>query len=424
MTGQLALALLPAVQTWAEIRADVGLNWFIYASMPFVAAFVGYATKLVALQMLYRPLEYRGIGPIGWQGVVPRRAGKTAAVTIDLLTERLLRPEELLERVDAHELVEELRAPLTLIVDDLARDFCEQLRPGLWESIPEAGRRAVVDRVQRTAPRVVDNLLVEMRADLGRFVDLQYLAVTILVRNKRQLNDLIRSIGRAPLRFVRRSGIYFGLVIGTVQMVAWAYFHNPWIMPAFGLFVGFASDWLALNLIFAPRERRRFLGIPVHGVLHARRDEITRDYARILAQDIFSADVLLDGLVNGPTSDRIFAAIDREVSAALDAQVGLTRPVLILAVGTERYRRFKAGVVERLLERLPDAVAQASDYAERTLAIEQLIVDKMSQLTPEQYEGIMRPVFKDDELLMVTVGAVLGFAVGELQLVMIEQLSR
>jgi uncharacterized membrane protein YheB (UPF0754 family) len=88
-------------QTWSEIKADFRVNWLIYLSMPFVAAFVGYSTKLVALQMLYRPIEFVGIGPFGWQGVVPRRAGKTAALTIQMLTDKLLKPEEILEKIDA-----------------------------------------------------------------------------------------------------------------------------------------------------------------------------------------------------------------------------------------------------------------------------------------------------------------------------------
>ena len=78
--------------------------------MPFVAAFVGWSTKIVALEMLYRPVEFKGIGPIGWQGIVPRRAGKVGSKTIELLTANLLKPEELLDRIDAGEAVEALRA--------------------------------------------------------------------------------------------------------------------------------------------------------------------------------------------------------------------------------------------------------------------------------------------------------------------------
>ena len=412
-------------QSLEQIAADFKLNWFIYLSMPLVAAFVGYTTKLVALQMLYRPIEFVGIGPIGWQGVVPRRAGKTAALTIQMLTDKLLKPEEILDKIDAQEAVDELREPLTRTIDAMARELAEQIRPGLWDSLPAAGRNAVLARVHAAAPGVVNNLLAEMKADLPRFVDLQYLAVTTLVKNKTQLNELMKGLGGAAMKFIRRSGIYFGFAIGLVQMVAWGFFHNPWIMPGFGFVTGFASDWLALNLIFIPREPKKLLGfIPVHGVLHAQRSDVTRDYAHILANDLFSADVLLEAILHGPTSERLFAAVDKELSAALDAQAGFAKPLITLAIGTKRYRDVKDTIVQMVLERLPETLQEAKDYTAKTLDIENLIVEKMNNLTPDQYEAILRPVFKDDEMLMVTVGAVLGFLVGELQVVLVEHFGR
>ncbi len=115
--------------------------------MPFVAAFVGWSTKIVALEMLYRPMEFKGIGLIGWQGIVPRRAGKVGSKTIELLTQNLLKPEELLEKVDAREAVDALREPLTQAVDEISRDIAEQIRPGLWDSLPDAARKAIMPRV-------------------------------------------------------------------------------------------------------------------------------------------------------------------------------------------------------------------------------------------------------------------------------------
>ncbi|THV11275.1 DUF445 domain-containing protein [Nocardioides caeni] len=416
--------MIASVQTWEEIRADFGVNWLIYLSMPFIAAFVGYTTKLVALQMLYRPLEFRGIGPIGWQGVVPRRAGKTAAVTIEMLTENLLRPEEILDRVDAEAAVAELREPLLRTVEEVARELADLVRPGAWDALPAPARAVVRRRVETAAPGIIDRLLDDIRKDMGVYIDLQHLSVTILVKNKRKLNDLVRGLGGSAMTFIRRSGIWFGFAIGLVQMVAWAYFQNPWIMPAFGFFTGFFSDWLALNLIFIPRKRRKLLGlIPVHGVLHARREQVTRDYARIMATDLFSADVLFEALLNGPTSDRLLAAIEKEVTRAIDAELGIARPMVTMAIGTARYRSLKREIVQRVVDRMPETVAEAKEYADRTLDIENLIVEKMNQLSDEQYEGILRPVFKDDEFLMISVGAILGFLVGELQVLFVEHYS-
>ena len=61
----LASTSLVALSSWSEITHDFGENWLIYLSMPLIAAFVGWSTKIVALEMLYRPLEFKGIGPIG-----------------------------------------------------------------------------------------------------------------------------------------------------------------------------------------------------------------------------------------------------------------------------------------------------------------------------------------------------------------------
>src|SRR5690242_2756063 len=220
MSGETILA----IQTWQQIKADFSVNWLIYLSMPFVAAFVGWSTKIVALEMLYRPLEFRGIGPIGWQGIVPRRAGKVGSKTIELLTSNLLRPEELLARIDAQEAVEALREPLVEAVDEISRDLAEQIRPGLWDSLPDAARKTIQDRIQAQTPRIIENILNEMKADLNRYVDIQFLSVTTLVRNKDKLVKLMRGLSDDAMAFVRRSGIYFGLAIGTVQMIAWALF--------------------------------------------------------------------------------------------------------------------------------------------------------------------------------------------------------
>jgi uncharacterized membrane protein YheB (UPF0754 family) len=405
-----------------EILVDFRAHWIIYFSMPLVAAFVGWSTKIVAMEMIYRPLEFKGIGPIGWQGIIPRRAGKVGSTTIELLTANLLKPEELLSRIDAKEAVEVLREPLSASINDIARDVAEEIRPGLWDSLPEAGRQAILGRIHSQAPRITEKMLNEMQSDLSRFVDLQFLSVTTLVRNKEKLNKLMRGLSDDAMAFVRRSGIYFGLIIGTAQMFVWAIFKLPWIMPAFGFGIGLVSDYIALNMLFRPIKPTKYLGfIKFQGLLHAQREKITADYARILSEDLFAPDILFDGILKGPGADKLFAMIAREVEAAIDSEVGgWTGTVVKFAVGTSKYNALKDRIVDLVVERLPATLLDAQDYAMSKIDLERTIVDKMNQLSNEEYESILRPVFKDDEPLMIAIGAILGGCVGELQVLMIE----
>jgi uncharacterized membrane protein YheB (UPF0754 family) len=411
-----------ALMSLTEILVDFRAHWIIYFSMPLVAAFVGWSTKIVAMEMIYRPLEFKGIGPIGWQGIIPRRAGKVGSTTIELLTANLLKPEELLSRIDAKEAVEVLREPLSASINDIARDVAEEIRPGLWDSLPEAGRQAILNRIHSQAPRITEKMLNEMQSDLSRFVDLQFLAVTTLVRNKEKLNKLMRGLSDDAMAFVRRSGIYFGLIIGTAQMFVWAIFKLPWIMPAFGFGIGLVSDYIALNMLFRPVKPTKYLGfIKFQGLLHAQREKITADYARILSEDLFAPDILYDGILKGPGADKLFAMIAREVEAAIDSEIGgFTGTVVKFAVGTSKYNALKDRIVDLVVERLPATLLDAQDYAMSKIDLERTIIDKMNQLTNEEYESILRPVFKDDEPLMIAIGAILGGCVGELQVLMIE----
>ena len=67
---------------------------------------------------------------------------------------------------------------------------------------------------------------------------------------------------------------------------------------------------------------------------------------------------------------------------------------------------------------------EATKYASNVFDLEQLIVEKMNELSDERYEAILRPIFKDDEMLMVMFGALLGLMIGEVQVIIVEHLSR
>ena len=56
---------------------------------------------MVALKMTFYPLEFWGIPPyLGWQGIIPRKAYKMASKAVDVITERLLKIEEVFDQID------------------------------------------------------------------------------------------------------------------------------------------------------------------------------------------------------------------------------------------------------------------------------------------------------------------------------------
>src|SRR5262249_27112689 len=151
-------------------------------------------------------------------------------------------------------------------------------------------------------------------------------------------------------------GIYFGGLIGLLQLALWLMFHEPLIMPVFGFFVGWFTDWLALKLIFNPKQPVYVFGFKVQGMFLKRRKEVAADYGALIAEQVITPRKIIEAILNGPMSDRVFALIANEIQTALDRGTGFARPLVVVTVGSTRYQRLKRAIAAKVMARLPDTL--------------------------------------------------------------------
>jgi uncharacterized membrane protein YheB (UPF0754 family) len=397
--------------------ADLQQHFWIYVSMPFVAALIGYGTKLIAIRMMLQPLQFIGIRPyFGWQGIIPRRAEKMATIAADTLLARLISARELYSRLDPQEIIKATEKPLMRDVAAIAHEVIGELQPGIWEALPENLKKQLVQSLQKEVPYVIRSVMVEMDRDLDSVFDTKAMIVNTMTQDPALLNRIFKEVGAQEFRFIAHSGIYFGFAIGCVQAVTWMLTHSPIIMPLFGLFTGWFTDWLALKMIFFPKLPTKYFGvINWQGLFIKRRMQVASEYGALVADEILTPKNILNAILSGPLSDKLFELIMQKVKTLIDDQVGLVKPIVVMAVGGENYQRAKHKAAERLIASLPDTLKHVEAYVGNALDIKNTIVEKMQSLTEEEFEAVLRPAFQQDEWILITVGAVLGFAVGELQ---------
>lgn len=396
---------------------DLAAHWPLYLAIPFVAALIGYVTKRVAIEMMFRPLKFTGIPPaLGWQGVVPKHGGRMAAIATDLLTSNLLDLKEIFARIDPDRLTGAIEQPLLRAVDDITRDVLAEYQPRLWEALPAMAQELVVKQVQAAAPRLVRELVTDLRENLDEVLDVKHMTVQHLTRDKALLVRLIRETTRPEMAFIARCGIYFGFGLGIVQAVVWALTKNPWVLPIFGGCIGLFTDWLAIKLIFLPREPVRVLPwLTLQGKFQRRRREVARQYGELIAHEVLTTPNLLDAILRGPRSDRMVAVVRRTVSKAVDEQSGR---LVSVTIGAPRLREMKEAAANRALAQLPNTVRHAEGYLTEAMNVANMVEQRMLALTPVQYEGLLRPAFRQEEWKLIAVGGVIGFVVGELQVLL------
>ena len=64
---------------------------------------------------------------------------------------------------------------------------------------------------------------------------------------------------------------------------------------------------------------------------------------------------------------------------------------------------------------LPNCVHLANAYMRECLDLKGEMSTKMAELPPDEFEGVLHPVFEADELKLILVGAVLGLCAGLFQ---------
>jgi uncharacterized membrane protein YheB (UPF0754 family) len=402
--------------------ADFKEHWWLYLSMPIIASIIGYGTKIVAIKMMFEPLEFFGIKPfLGWQGIIPRKAAIMSTIACDTLTARLIKPEEIFARLDPNRIAQELEKPMLPIVEKITHDVMSHYQPGLWESIPENVKKLLIKQIQQQSPDMVRQLMQQTKDNLNDVFDLKDMVVTNLTKDKKLLNKIFLESGEKEFQFIRNSGIYFGFLIGLVQMIVWMLTQEPLVMPVFGLFTGWFTDWLALKMIFAPQIEKKYFGIfKWQGLFFKRQQEVASKYGALIAKEVLTPANMIESILTGKLSDNLFNMIQKNVQQMVDEQAGVLKPVVVFAVGSEKYKAMKTAITGNMVQQLPTALKHIEKYAEDAMDIQNTLVNKMQELTPAEFEGVLRPAFKQDEWILITVGAVLGFLVGELQVVLME----
>lgn len=394
-------------------------NPMLYLSMPVISAIVGYGTNVVAIWMMFNPIEFFGIKPpiLGWQGIIPRRAAKMASISVDTITEHLITQEEIFSRLDADRVAKELEAPMNEMVEQIVDEVMLAHQPGLWESLPTMVKNQIYKKVKAEAPELITEIMENIKANLTQMFDLKDMVITNLTKDKALLNTIFQEVGAAEFKFIGVSGLYFGFIFGVIQMSIWIFFKAWWQLPVFGLACGYATNWIALQMIFNPKEVMRFGPFNVQGLFMKRQDEVAFDYGRLVASNVLTPANIIEGVLRGPYSDKVFALIGRRVQKAIDEQTSIVKPFVAFTVGTQQYREMKSTAVTQIIAQLPDAMTHIEDYAKDALDLESTLSTRLQSLKPAEFEGMLRPAFEQDEWILIAVGAVLGFCVGVFQLV-------
>jgi uncharacterized membrane protein YheB (UPF0754 family) len=390
-------------------------DFWKYMSIPLVAAIVGWGTNWVAIQLTFYPIKFIGIPPyLGWQGIIPRKGRKMAAITVENTLDKISTMQEIFDQFEPEKIAHHVIKIADARIEEITDDIMSERNAVLWENLPNVLKNRAYTRARRQLPQMLDNLIEDMQVNIEDLIDPKELIIRKLSEDKNLLNRVFWECGETEFKFVINSGFWFGGLFGIVQMFWWWFHQGWWVMPVFGLLVGTVTNWLALNLIFRPLNPLKIGPFVLQGLFLRRQNAVSEVFCRIVTSEILTIGHIMSEIFRGPRSDRAKAMLKRHMRPIIDG--GVVKTVAQLTVGPEGFVELKRTIEEKTIEISLASFDDPVFTRERGKVVEKMFRERMQAMSAEEFQALLRPAFEEDEWILIALGGVLGLLAGIAQL--------
>ncbi len=395
------------------------MDILILLSIPISSGLIGWLTNVLAIQMTFYPVYFWGIKYknlyVGWQGIIPAKSPKMSEKATELIKEKLLNIQERTQNLEPEQVFEKVLPLFLPIFEKITDELLVFYLKNLANFAPDIAKKPLSLFIAEHLPQSIENVLKKVTENAHQLIDLQVIAKNALKDNPALLNELFWRCGKQEFRFIEYSGWYFGLPFGLLQMWVVAYYNPFWLLPVFGLIVGWFTNWLALQMVFFPRKPQKYLFFTFQGLFHKRQQEVAREYATLVTSKILTTERIFEVILKEKNSQILANIIKTEIQetfAMYASQIDWLIP--------KKDQEIMAQIAYfHIWDEMPYISTKIEVYVEEKLAIYNTLYQKMSMLPADEYENFLRPPFQEDEWILIAVGAVLGGVAGVLQYVII-----
>jgi uncharacterized membrane protein YheB (UPF0754 family) len=409
-------------------------------SVPLFTGVIGYITNWTGVLMLFRPIRFHGVrvpglkvlfpilprrvqvlplirydGRFGWQGIVPSRADKMASIAVDKGLLKLGSISDFYRELEPDRIAEHLARVAQAQIRDVVEQIMRQEDPELWHDLPPIVREAVHSRVRQQLPGVIKDITAEIGTNVEQLIDAKLMVIRYFSAHPELLNELFLIMGKKELRFMQNFGFYFGFPMGFALVGLLQVLPYWWVLPVGGVIIGWVANYLGIEMIFEPVQRRRW--VPWHqGLLIKRQDEVTELYAQLIADHVVTLQNIGDELLTGPRSDRTRQMLHDQLRPAVDRAVGPARAAVKVAIGSSEYEQIRSSVAVEASTFAPIAFGDAEFNRRQSGKIRSFIATQMRAMSPDDFVELLRSAIKQDEWLLFFHGGALGLFAGLLHL--------
>ena len=194
---------------------------------------------------------------------------------------------------------------------------------------------------------------------------------------------------------------------------------NYWLIliPLISAFIGWVTNWVAIKMLFHPRDPKKILGITFHGIFPKRQQQFAEKLGKLVSAEFLSFDDIEQKISNPENLKKIMPMIENHMDDFLRNRLGAEMPVISMFIGDKTISKLKESFMKEIEVLFPQVMKQYATNLKDELDLEQIVIKKVAGFSSDKLEEVLYQIMSKEFRFVEIIGAVIGFIIGVVQVI-------
>jgi uncharacterized membrane protein YheB (UPF0754 family) len=195
---------------------------------------------------------------------------------------------------------------------------------------------------------------------------------------------------------------------------------NIWIIliPFISAFIGWFTNWIAIKMLFHPKEPKKILGITFHGIFPKRQRQFAEKLGILVSTELISFKEIEEKIVDPENIKKLMPLVEIRVDEFLRSKLGEAFPMISMFIGENTINKLKDVFMTELETIFPELIGSYMKDLESQLDLNKIVTEKVYGFSSDKMETILNQIMSKEFRFVEVIGGVLGFIIGIFQVIL------
>jgi uncharacterized membrane protein YheB (UPF0754 family) len=194
------------------------------------------------------------------------------------------------------------------------------------------------------------------------------------------------------------------------------------LIPIISAFIGWFTNWIAIKMLFHPREPKKVLWFTIHGIFPKRQQQFAEKLGKLVSEELLSFKDIEEKITHPDNISKVMPQIEAHIDTFLRVKLPQQMPVISMFIGDKTINELKSVFLTELETLFPIIMKNYMYNIENQLDLEKIVIKKVSGFSSDKLEKILQSIMSKEFRFVEIIGGVLGFIIGLLQILITKNL--